>query len=115
MIIELLTKKYPGMRLWLAQRLSAVVMSVYLLLLALMVVLKQPHAYAGWYALMTPWWWRLMTLLFFVSLMMHAWLGVRDVFKDYIFNLRLRAVLQVLVDVLLVIYLCWAGMILWSI
>lgn len=115
MIIELLTKKYPGMRLWLAQRLSAVVMAVYLLLLALMVLLKQPQGYADWYALMTPWWWRILTLVFFVSLIMHAWLGVRDVFKDYIFNLRLRAVLQVLVDVLLVIYLGWAGMILWSI
>lgn len=115
MIIELLTKKYPGMRLWLAQRLSAVVMAAYLLLLALIVMFEQPQGYADWYALMTPWWWRLLTLVFFVSLIMHAWLGVRDVFKDYIFNLRLRAVLQVLVDVLLVIYLCWAGMILWSI
>jgi succinate dehydrogenase / fumarate reductase membrane anchor subunit len=54
-------------------------------------------------------------MLFFISLVMHAWLGVRDVFKDYIFNLSLRAVLQVLVDVLLIIYLCWAGVILWSI
>jgi len=57
----------------------------------------------------------LLTMLFFISLVMHAWLGVRDVFKDYVFNLSLRAVLQVLVDVLLIIYLCWAGVILWSI
>ena len=41
MLIELLTKRYPGMRLWLAQRLSAVYMAAYLLLLALMVLLKQ--------------------------------------------------------------------------
>lgn len=115
MIIELLTKRYPGMRLWLAQRLSAVFMAAYLLMLALVVLFKQPQGFAGWYALMSPWWWRVLTLLFFVSLIMHAWLGVRDVFKDYVFNLRLRAVLQVLVDVLLVLYLGWAVMILWSI
>lgn len=115
MIIELLTKRYPGMRLWLAQRLSAVFMAAYLLLLALVVLFKRPQGFAGWHALMSPWWWRVLTLLFFVSLIMHAWLGVRDVFKDYVFNLRLRAVLQVLVDVLLVLYLGWAVMILWSI
>lgn len=115
MLIELLTRRYPGMRLWLAQRLSAVAMASYLLGLALMLLLQQPADYEGWLELMSPWWWRVLTLLFFVSLIMHAWLGVRDVFKDYIFNLRLRAVLQVLVDVLLVLYLGWAVMILWSI
>lgn len=115
MLIELLTKRYPGMRLWLGQRLSAVAMAAYLLGLALMLLLQQPAGYQGWLELMSPWWWRVLTLLFFISLIMHAWLGVRDVFKDYVFNLRLRAVLQVLVDVLLVLYLGWAVMILWSI
>jgi len=40
---------------------------------------------------------------------------VRDVFKDYIFNLKLRAVMQIVVDVLLIVYLIWSGVILWSI
>ena len=115
MLIELLTKKYPGMRLWLAQRLSAVVMAVYLIIFALLLLLKQPVGYEGWLELMSPWWWRLFTLLFFISLVMHAWLGVRDVFKDYIFNIKLRAVMQILVDVLLIVYLCWSGVILWGI
>ncbi len=115
MLIELLTKKYPGMRLWLAQRLSAVVMAVYLIIFALMLLMKQPVGYEGWLELMSPWWWRLFTLLFFISLVMHAWLGVRDVFKDYIFNIKLRAVMQILVDVLLIVYLCWSGAILWGI
>jgi len=115
MLIELLTKKYPGMRLWLAQRLSAVVMAVYLIIFVLLLLVKQPVGYEGWLELMSPWWWRLFTLLFFISLVMHAWLGVRDVFKDYIFNIKLRAVMQVLVDVLLIVYLFWSGVILWSI
>lgn len=114
MLIELLTKKYPGMRLWLAQRLSAVFMASYLLLLALILVFKQPANYQAWMAFMSPWWWRVLTLMFFISLLMHAWLGVRDVFKDYVFNLTLRAVLQIVVDVLLIIYLCWVAIILWS-
>lgn len=115
MLIELLTKKYPGMRLWLAQRLSAVVMAFYLLVFALVLMVSQPSGYVEWMEIMFPWWWRLFTLLFLTSLVMHAWLGVRDVFKDYIFNLKLRALLQILVDVLLIIYLGWSGVILWGI
>lgn len=115
MVIELLTKKYPGMRLWLAQRISAVVMAVYAVLFALLLAISQPATYAAWVAFMSPGWWRVLTLLFFISLYMHAWLGVRDVLKDYIFNLQLRAVLQVLVDVLLIGCLCWICVILWSI
>lgn len=102
------------MRLWLAQRISAVVMAVYTGLFGLLLVIKQPAGYEDWQSLMSPWWWRILTLLFFISLYMHAWLGVRDVMKDYIFNSHVRAVLQVVVDVLLIVYLCWVSIILWG-
>lgn len=115
MLIELLTNKYPGMRLWLAQRLSAVVMAMYLLLFIVFFAIQQPSGYEAWLDFMSPWWWRGLTLLFFVSLFIHAWLGVRDVFKDYVFNLKLRALLQIVVDVLLIVYLCWVSIILWDI
>ncbi len=114
MLIALLTKKYPGMRLWLTQRISALVMVVYLLLMLVVLAIKQPNDYVSWLGLMSPWWWRLLTLVFFVSLLIHAWLGVRDVFKDYVFNLKLRGFLQVVVDLLLIGYLCWVIVILWK-
>lgn len=115
MLIELLTKKYPGMRLWLSQRISAVVMAVYVVLILLMLVIKQPRDYQAWLNFMSPWWWRALTLVFFISLFVHAWLGVRDVFKDYVFNLKLRASMQIVVDLLLIIYLCLVFYILWGI
>jgi succinate dehydrogenase / fumarate reductase, membrane anchor subunit len=115
MIIELLTSKYPGMRLWLSQRLSAVVMAVYIVLLIAILAALQPNHHAAWRAVFAPIWMRLATLLFFISLFMHAWLGVSDVFKDYIFNKSLRAKLQLLVDVLLLVYLVWVSIILWNI
>jgi len=43
---------------------------------------------------------------------MHAWLGVRDVLRDYIFNATLRQYLQILVDIALVVYCVWLGFIL---
>ena len=115
MLIELLTKKYPGMRQWLAQRLSAVYMALYTLILLELLIAKRPASFMQWQAFFAPWWWRLLTLLFFISLAMHAWLGVRDVLKDYIFNVTLRGYLQLLVDIVLMMDLAWATYILWNI
>ena len=122
MLIQLLTHQYPGMRLWLSQRLTAVVMAVYIILLVVLLLIIQPfgHAswqqnYAAWIEFVSPVWFRLATLLFFMSLFMHAWLGVADVLKDYVFNKTLRAYMQLAVDIVLVGYLFWLVYILWNI
>ena len=122
MLIQLLTHKYPGMRLWLSQRLTAVVMALYLVMLLIMLLITQPFGhvawqenYAAWYAIASQVWFRLATLVFFMCLLMHAWLGVTDVLKDYIFNKTLRAYLQMAVDAVLVIYLGWLVLILWNV
>ena len=122
MLIQLLTHQYPGMRLWLSQRLTAVVMAVYIVLLMVLLLIVQPfgHAtwqqnYSAWLEFVSPVWFRLATLLFFMSLFMHAWLGVADVLKDYVFNKTLRAYMQLAVDIVLVGYLFWLMFILWNI
>jgi succinate dehydrogenase membrane anchor subunit len=114
MLIDLLTKKYPGMRQWLAQRLSAVVMAIYSVVFFSILLLTQPQSYAEWHAMFAPVWWRVFTFLFFLCLVMHAWLGVRDVLRDYIFNADLRDYLQLAVDIFLILYLLWAMKILWD-
>lgn len=113
MLFELLTKRYPGMRWWLAQRITAVVMAVYLVLAVLLFIVNTPHDFASWQQFWQPVWWRLMTWAFFAGLVIHAWLGVRDVMRDYVFNLTLRTWLQALVEVVLIGYLVWLGMVLW--
>ena len=115
MLIQLLTSKYPGMRLWLSQRLTALVMAVYIVILLILLAIFQPSGYAGWYDFVAPIWFRLATLVFFMCLFMHAWLGVADVLKDYVFNKTLRAYMQMAVDALLVAYLFWLTFILWNI
>lgn len=122
MLIQLLTHQYPGMRLWLSQRLTAVVMAIYIMLLVVLLLIVQPFGhttwqqnYAAWIEFVSPVWFRLATLLFFMSLFMHAWLGVADVLKDYVFNKVLRAYMQLAVDIALVLYLFWLVYILWNI
>jgi succinate dehydrogenase / fumarate reductase membrane anchor subunit len=122
MLIQLLTHKYPGMRLWLSQRLTALVMAIYIVSLVILLLVVQPFGnatwqenYAAWYEFSSAVWFRLATLLFFMCLFMHAWLGVSDVLKDYVFNKALRAYLQMAVDIVLVVYLFWLVYILWNI
>ena len=115
MLIELLSKKYPGMRQWLMQRLTAVVMAVYIVFLIVYMLVLQPNNHTALRASLNPLWFRFATFLFFICLCIHAWLGVRDVLKDYVFNQTLRGYMQAVVDVLLIAYAIWLSIILWNI
>jgi succinate dehydrogenase / fumarate reductase membrane anchor subunit len=46
--------------------------------------------------------------------LLHAWVGVRNIFMDYIKDTGVRLILYVLVIVALVIYGAWAVQILWG-
>lgn len=108
MLIELLTKRYPGMRAWLTQRLTALVMAVYSVFAVVRFFIIQPNNYEAWVNFFQPLWWRISTLLFWISLSIHAWLGIRDVFKDYVSDPTVRDFLQKLLVLSLWAYLVWA-------
>ena len=108
MLIELLTKRYPGMRAWLTQRLTGLVMAIYVLLALLRFFIIQPEDYAAWVSFFQPVWWRIASLIFWLALSLHARLGIRDVFKDYVPNYGVQMILQKILVVLLWIYLAWA-------
>lgn len=99
MLLQLLTARYPGMRRWLTQRLCALSMAMYVLCLLCRLWWLAPADFAAWHAAFAPLWWRLLTLWFFLCMALHAWLGVRDVLRDYVPHLPTRGVLQWLVDI----------------
>jgi succinate dehydrogenase / fumarate reductase membrane anchor subunit len=108
MLIELLTKRYPGMRAWLTQRLTGLVMAIYSVMFMLRFLIVRPESYETWVGFFQPFWWRMASLFFWIALSLHAWLGIRDVLKDYVPNYALQMVLQNILVVLLCIYLAWA-------
>jgi succinate dehydrogenase / fumarate reductase membrane anchor subunit len=101
------------MRDWLAQRLTAVVMVAYSLVLAVVLLHGEPMTYAVWRELFAQGWMRVTTLIFVVSLVWHAWVGTRDILMDYIKPDGLRLTLQVLTVLLLAGYLGWAIQVMW--
>lgn len=115
MVTRVVTGAHYGLKDWLVQRVSALVMAVYLVLFVGAMLVCSPGNYEEWRAVFAPQWMRLATLLFFLSLFWHAWIGMRDILMDYVSSTAARLVLQVVVILLLVAYAAWAVQILWSI
>jgi succinate dehydrogenase / fumarate reductase, membrane anchor subunit len=101
-----------GLRDWLAQRVTAVVMLAYTLLF-LLALGRGPVTFASWKALFAQEWMRIATFLFVASVLIHAWIGVRNVLMDYVKPTGLRLSLQVAVILALAGYAGWAMQILW--
>lgn len=103
-----------GLRDWLAQRVTAVIMVVYtVIILSTLAGLPQMD-YWKWKALWQTSIMRYATVLFMASLLLHAWVGVRNIFMDYIKDPALRLTLYVLVIGALAWYAAWSVQILWG-
>ncbi len=103
-----------GWRGWLAQRATAVVMLVYTVFFLGAVIALPARDYAHWRALWDLQTMKYATVLFVLSLLLHAWVGVRNIFMDYVKDAGLRLVLYVLVILTLVAYGVWVVQILWG-
>lgn len=80
-----------GQQAWLMQRLSALYLGLYLLGFGLVLWWAGgPLDYPQWQALLTHTWLWLATGLAFLALLLHAWIGMRDVILDYVKPLPLR-------------------------
>jgi succinate dehydrogenase / fumarate reductase, membrane anchor subunit len=113
-----------GMRDWLAQRITAAVMGVFTIVLLVMYLLPSYGPGAGgertvltgydkWAGIFAPHWMKLFTFVVIISLAYHAWVGMRDVWMDYVKPFGVRLALQVLTLIWLVACLGWSIQVLW--
>ena len=103
-----------GWRDWLVQRVTAVVMALYTLLVLGIVLWHGGLDYAAWKAVFAGHAFRIATFAFMLSLLWHAWVGVRNISMDYVKPVWLRLTVQVAVIGVLVGYAGWAIGILWG-
>ena len=113
MVKNIIVGAHYGLKDWLAQRVTAVVMALYTILLMACVMVKGGLTHESWRALLSGNFMRFATFLFIVSLMYHAWVGVRDIWMDYIKPNGVRLVLHVVTLLALIGYAGWAVQILW--
>ena len=113
MVKRVVVGAHYGVGSWLAQRITAVIMVIYSVILLAVLMRRGPIDYGAWRGLFSHGWMRVATLLFAVSLGWHAWVGMRDILMDYAKHDGLRLALQVITVVTIALYLGWAVQILW--
>ena len=104
-----------GMRDWLLQRVTAVLMAVYTIVLLGAFLTGQNFSYEGWAGLFAQQWFKLFSAVTFAGLAFHAWVGTRDVWMDYVKPVGLRLFLQIATIAWLIGCAAWAFQIFWSV
>ena len=103
-----------GLRDWLAQRVTAAIMALFtLIVLAQLLFSRGPIGYEKWAGIFSAQWMKFLTFTVIVALLYHVWVGVRDIWMDYIKPVGMRLALQVFSIVWLVGCAGWAIQVLW--
>jgi succinate dehydrogenase / fumarate reductase, membrane anchor subunit len=105
-----------GLRDWLAQRVTAVLMALFtLIVLAQVIFSKGPIGYDKWAGIFSSQWMKALTFAIIVALLYHVWIGMRDIWMDYIKPVGIRLSLEVFSIVWLVACAGWAIQVLWRV
>ena len=103
-----------GVRDFLFQRISAVYMAVFLLGFVGYLFLHPISDFYSWHLLFESVFVKVAVFFFFLSLMIHAWIGVWMIATDYLKDYMTRLMFLILVMGLLLVSLVWAVAILWG-
>ena len=103
-----------GLRDWLVQRVTGALMVLFTAAVLAQVLLSTGDiGYEKWAGIFSSQIMKSLTFAVFVALAWHVWVGIRDVWMDYVKPVGLRLVLQVFTLVWLVACLGWAVQVLW--
>ena len=103
-----------GLRDWLSQRVTAALMALFTLIVLVQVIFSRgPIGYDKWAGIFSAQWMKVLTFTVILSLLWHVWVGMRDVFMDYVKPMGLRLVLNVFTIAWLTGCAGWAVQVLW--
>ena len=111
---RLVVGAHYGVGGFLMQRLTAIVMAAYTLFLLAVLLVTRDLSYMGWAGLFAPLWMKVVTLIAIFALLYHAWIGVRDIWMDYVKPTGVRLALQTGTALWLIFCAVWSVQILWS-
>ena len=110
-----------GLYDWLIQRVSAVIIGVYMIGMLGYLMLSGDLDYVSWKALMGSVCMQIANTLLVVSVAAHTWVGLWGVTTDYLTVMTLgkaatgvRLIAQVAIALALVVYLLWGLVLIWG-
>ena len=104
-----------GVGNFLLQRLTALVLVVYFAILGVCLLLAGSLDYVAWASIFVPMWMKVLTLVAVFALLYHAWIGVKDIWMDYVKPMWVRLTLQTLTALWLLACAIWSVQILWRV
>ncbi|HOM15426.1 MAG TPA: succinate dehydrogenase, hydrophobic membrane anchor protein [Rubrivivax sp.] len=110
---RLVVGAHYGSRDWLSQRVTAALIALFTLVVLVQLLLPGEIGYVKWAGIFAPQWMKFLTLVVVVALGLHAWVGVRDIWMDYVKPAGVRLALQVFTIVWLVGCVGWAVQVIW--
>lgn len=111
---RLVVGAHYGLAGFIGQRITSVLLILWLLLVGAS-VLFGPLTYDKWAGLFAPLPMKIITLVALFSLLYHAWIGMRNIWMDYIGPVGARLALQTITVLWLVACAVWSAQILWRV
>jgi len=112
MVNRILVGAHYGLKDWVIQRATAIIMALYSVIFFVVVLVVAPNSFEAWRGIFANGFMKFASFLFLLSVFYHAWIGVRDIWMDYIKPDGLRLLLMIATAAVLVGYAGWAMQIL---
>jgi succinate dehydrogenase / fumarate reductase membrane anchor subunit len=115
MVKSVLGVNHKGLRDWVIQRVTAIVLAVYSIGMFVFFARHPDLAFYEWHGLFSQAWMKVATLIFVLSLLFHAWIGMWTILTDYVKIFWLRFILHILILLALISFFFAALLILWGV
>ena len=103
-----------GLRDWLAQRATAGIMALFtIIVLAQLLFSRGPMGYDKWAGIFSAQWMKVLTFAVVLALAYHVWVGMRNIWMDYVKPVGVRLMLHIFTIVWLLGCAGWAVQVLW--
>ena len=112
---RLVVGAHYGLRDWLAQRITAIVMALYTVILLVCFLSTSDFSYNGWAGLFAHQWFKIATFVTLLMMFYHVWVGMRDIWMDYVKPVIARLLLQSATILWLIGCAGYAAQILWRV
>ena len=110
---RLVVGAHYGLGAWLAQRVTGLLMALFTIVLIVQLLFGAKLGYERWAGIFAAQWMKVLSFVVIVSLLYHAWVGMRDVWMDYVKPIGVKLALQVFTLAWLVGCAGWAVQVLW--
>jgi succinate dehydrogenase / fumarate reductase membrane anchor subunit len=110
---RLVVGAHYGLFDWLSQRVTALLMALFTVAVVVQVLMPGALDYYKWSGIFSHQWMKVLTFVTVVALLYHVWVGMRDIWMDYIKPMMLRLALDIFTVAWLVGCAGWAIQVIW--